>query len=245
MKFVYQYRTSDNAIHEGEIAAADRDSAFAALKKQGIRPSRLDIAPGVFNILFGAGKRWMAILLLAFGLVAVVVLWLRDSVAAAPNLERRQLVGDPAILEPGVKNGWSDLISGTGNLYLVQFIQPGRVVNSTIASRDAVVAIEQDLRDVEISSDELMEYRQVKEMLNGIKRELREYVADGGTVELYVDRLRDRQNLEVAYYGRAVDEVEKGRRTLPPDELMEVWKKTNENLRSLGIKMVPMPEELQ
>ena len=37
MRFVYEYRTSGNEPRQGEIRAADRDAAFAALKARGIR----------------------------------------------------------------------------------------------------------------------------------------------------------------------------------------------------------------
>lgn len=77
MKFRFEYRTSDNVLHRGEIAAPDRESAFARLKEQGIRPARLEDAPGLGNKIFGKGKRWLAIALLAilvlvFGALALV-----------------------------------------------------------------------------------------------------------------------------------------------------------------------------
>ena len=57
MKFIYQYRTSDNEVKRGEIVAPDREAAFQLLRAQGIKPARLEEAPGVFNKLFGKGKR--------------------------------------------------------------------------------------------------------------------------------------------------------------------------------------------
>lgn len=70
MKFVYEYRTSDNALHHGSVAAADRDAAFAALKARGVRPARLVEAPGFLNKLFGKGKRWIAIAVLSVAAAA-------------------------------------------------------------------------------------------------------------------------------------------------------------------------------
>ena len=60
VRFVYQYRTHDNAVRSGEVSAADRDAAYRALKEKGIRPSRLEEAPGLANKIFGKGKRWIA-----------------------------------------------------------------------------------------------------------------------------------------------------------------------------------------
>ena len=67
MKFLYTYRTPDNKQHRGEIAAATKEAAYAALRAQGIKAGHVDEAPGVFNKLFGKGKRWMAIAVLVVG----------------------------------------------------------------------------------------------------------------------------------------------------------------------------------
>lgn len=78
MKFNYEYRTSDNKLHEGVVSAASRDDAFAVLKARGIRPGRVTEAPGVFNKLFGKGKRWIAIVALAVALAIAVISRLRQ-----------------------------------------------------------------------------------------------------------------------------------------------------------------------
>lgn len=78
MKFDYEYRTSDNKLHNGVIRAANRDDAFASLKSRGIRPVRVIDSPGFFNKLLGKGKRWTAIIVLAISLlVAVMILVFR------------------------------------------------------------------------------------------------------------------------------------------------------------------------
>ena len=78
MKFNYEYRTSDNKLHGGVVRAASRDDAFAVLKARGIRPGRVTEASGVFNKLFGKGKRWIAIVALAVALVVAVIFLLRQ-----------------------------------------------------------------------------------------------------------------------------------------------------------------------
>lgn len=75
MKFIYQYRTPNNKQHKAFITAPTKEAAYAALKAQGIKPGRVEEAPGFFNKLFGKGKRWMAIGVLGalcFVLCAVV-----------------------------------------------------------------------------------------------------------------------------------------------------------------------------
>ena len=86
MKFLYEYRTSDNAKHSGTICAGSRDAAYAAIKALGVRPSRVVEAPGFFNKLFGKGKRWIAISLLAAVAVVLVCQLHKAEVAVAENV---------------------------------------------------------------------------------------------------------------------------------------------------------------
>ena len=74
MKFLSEYRTPDNVKHSGTICAADKEAAYAALKRQGIKPCRFAEAPGVFNKLFGKGKRWIAIGVLGVGCLLLGVI---------------------------------------------------------------------------------------------------------------------------------------------------------------------------
>ena len=66
MKFLYEYRTSDNVHHDGTINAPDREAAYAALKAQGIRPRCVAVAArdsdqhlqrGGYDIPRNAGER--------------------------------------------------------------------------------------------------------------------------------------------------------------------------------------------
>ena len=112
MKFIYEYRTKDNIRHEGVINAASRDAAFAALKAQGIRPGSVKEAPGVWNKLFGKGKRWIAIVLLAIIAIISMTFALHKNESITPSFiadsavggaMRRQILGDSAIIEKGVR----------------------------------------------------------------------------------------------------------------------------------------------
>ena len=100
MKFLYEYRTSDNAKHGGVIKAADSSAAYALLKSRGIKPSRFVEAPGFFNKLFGKGKRWIAIAVLGvlcLALCAVVLGTGRGARSAVHEFDataRRQVIGD-------------------------------------------------------------------------------------------------------------------------------------------------------
>jgi len=75
MTFSYSYKDSGGARHEGKIEAPGRDEAFAALRRQGIRPIRVE-APAGASV--GGGKGWLtvgAVVLGAGCLVLGAVLW--------------------------------------------------------------------------------------------------------------------------------------------------------------------------
>ena len=138
MKFLYEYRTKDNAVHSGVVCAATRDDAYSALKAQGVKPSRLTEAPGFFNHLFGKGKRWIAIGVLCALCIAVLAAKVGADRRAARTLHdaqstlhfldsptRRQVIGDAAIIEEGVRTGWAEVFSEPGDRFLASFAIPG------------------------------------------------------------------------------------------------------------------------
>ena len=118
MKFIYQYRTKDNVSHRGIICAANRDAAYAALKSQGVKPGRMEEAPGFFNKFFGKGKRWIAIAVLALSTVALaVILFTREEVSVDPYsdkgfarpIERRQIWGDEVVVDAATQSNWREV----------------------------------------------------------------------------------------------------------------------------------------
>ena len=88
-----------------------------------------------------------------------------------------------------------------------------------------------------------MEARQIKAMVEGLKDELRRFIAAGGTIEQYGRRLVARQDSEIAIFTRTSNEIEQAvRRELGKDEIAELVDHRNDELRRMGIKPVPMPE---
>ena len=80
-------------------------------------------------------------------------------------------------------------------------------------------------------------------MVEGMKDELRRYLAAGGTIAGYGKRLVQRQEEEIAYYNRAKAEIEAAQKAkMPAAQLNDLWEKRNESLRQMGVKLVPMPE---
>lgn len=259
MKFVYEYRTSDNVRHAGVVVAFDRDAAFAALKSQGIRPSSLRDAPGLANKLFGKGKRWLAIVLLAVVCVSVGTLYLRTSTSLSilsnlsdlSNLDssvRRQLIGDAAIIEKGIRTGWSDVFTLEGERFFASFAIPGvpAAVRSTTEEkvREALADdIESNASRRVANASNSLEHRQILAIVAGIKVELRQFLADGGTIAEYCRRLVQRQEQEIGYYNQAKTELEMAAKSGASDAAIEeLWEKRNAALRAIGVKLVALPE---
>lgn len=252
MRFTYEYRTSDNALHKGVIDASDRDAVYVALRARGIKPSRVDEAPGLFNKLFGKGKRWMAIVALSLALAAALAAYVKISrqprspfpVPSSLNpsdTTRRQIIGDAAIIDKGIRTGWSDVFPDEGERFLSSFAVPG-VPAGLRNTSEAEIRAALDRRILP-SADDTLEARQIKAMVEGMKAELREYLADGGTIVQYGQAIVARQEEELGYYNRAKAELEAAAQgDMPDDDLEALWEQRNASLRRMGIRLIPMPE---
>lgn len=247
MKFLYEYRTRDNVRHEGVISAASKDAAFAALKSRGIRPGSVVEAPGLLNKVLGKGKRWIAIAVLAVAFVATLLAYFsaQRTIDLVQDFNtatiRRQVFGDSAIIEKGVRSGWADVFPEAGERFLAAYAIPGIPSNRrSVKEADLVAALS---RDVAVKGADGLEARQIKLIVKGMKDELREYIKDGGSLSRYVVRMIRRQEEEVSYYARAKRELEEAqKRKMPARELEALWEKRNAELRAMGIKLIPMAE---
>lgn len=257
MKFLYEYRTPDNAKHSGVVCASDRDAAYAELKARGVKPSRLVEAPGFFNKLFGKGKRWIAIsvlgaLCLALGAVAYTQGTRRTAQgmtdAIFDSQLRRQVIGDAAIIDEGIRTGWASVFASEGERFLASFAIPGvpAAIRST-TEEEVRKALDPAHRaqDAKLQAPSTrLEERQIRAMVEGMKAELREFLSDGGTIKLYGKRLVSRQEEEISYYQRAKNELENAVRAGSDEvELSRILERHNSALRKMGIRLLVMPEE--
>ena len=241
MRYRYFYQTRENEEREGTIDARDRGDAYARLRKAGIKPYRL------VGRNPRAWKRWAAIVVLS---IAVAALWARlvrvDSKArsAEEGFVRHQIYGDPAIIESGTANGWAACGFGLGESHLAKYAQPGLPVVSHRRNQGIAAAVDESLgRRIEPSDGELLEYRQMKRIVEAMKDELRRYKAAGGTTEKYLERLDERQKTEAAYVRSAAQELDEARNRLSDDELAELWTAKNAELRAIGLPMLRDPAE--
>lgn len=247
MKFIYQYRTPDNKQHRASIKAASKEAAYAILKAQGIKPSRVEEAPGFLNKLFGKGKRWIAIAVLAVIALAAIMFSLdaRRTVRVVhefDDITRRQVIGDTAIIEKGIRTGWSDVFAEEGERFLASFAIPGVPAGQRNTKVDEIEAALS--RRIEVEETDGIEARQIKSMVEGMKQELRQFIVDGGTIVEYGQRLVARQEQELGYYNRAKSEIDTAHRSgMGQAHVVELWEKRNASLRRMGVKLIPLPED--
>ena len=273
MKFLYEYRTSENKRMVGAISAPNKDAVFQALKEKGVRPSKVYEAPGFFNKLFGKYKRWLVIALLLLviaGMVAreILVDSPDEAVAdvqpeASPKvvdvqvaqeplyseggfarpIERRQIWGDEAVIDMAAQSNWKVICPNPADRFLSLFAQPGFMlpvfprVPATIKD-DFARALEERFT---VSETDLDEYKQMKCIVEGMKVELREYLAAGGTLESYLRRLVARQKEEADFVKKASERL--GDQIKSGVDPFEAWQNTNKLLRDQGLKTIAMPPQ--
>ena len=233
MKYRYLYQTKENENRDGWIFAKNRAEAYAALRKQGIRPYRLVGDDPV---------RWqpwaMSALVVALSAALVAALFLDvDGGAGREAAVRGQLVGDPAEIASGVAGGWADVFSSPLDRHLAAYAQPGWIALPPDAPPEAVAGFAAELEGpaAEPSDSDDATVRQLKGVVAAMRAEMREYLASGGTVRDYLAFLESRQDDESAYRAQALDSL---RRT--PDALRDKARiNLNMRLRALGLQEIP------
>lgn len=246
MKFLYEYQDKTNRRHKGTLDAPTRADAYAALKTQGIKPIRCDEAPGFINLLFGKGKRWLAIGILgALCIVLGVIIHSTPTPSTYTSFDaatRRQIIGDTAIIEKGIRTGWADVFALEGDRFLASFAIPG--IAPAIRS-----TTEEKLKDALRCSPSpspftsTLEARQIHAIVSGMKREINDLLKSGWTLREVGTALVRRQEQEIGYYERAKTEIDAAAKSkMSPEALEELLDRRNDSLRKLGIRFVSMPE---
>ena len=253
MRFTYQYKTRDGVAHAGVYSASSRTAVYDELRAKGIKPFGVELAPGAWNRIAGfLGWRGALIVFLVV-LSGLSVLWgVRriDRTAEAISVDdaifdsrtRRQVVGDIAVIEEGLGNGWASIFDLAGERFLASFAVPGVPASvRTTTEKELLQALDANPR---ARRDESIEARQIRAMVEGMKDELRAYLAAGGTVKQYGERLVARQEAELNYYRGVEAQVKAAvKANANGEELTAVWKRGNDELRRMGIRLVPRPAE--
>ena len=241
MTYGYSYKTSDGVRHEGTFEAKSNDAVFAALREKGIRPMKVWEIHSPYYI----SKRTRLIIILALALAASLVytIRLRSSALSTQHSEhtapRHQIYGDPSIWEELERDDFAAVFPDIGDRILALYAIPGRSEPSTLRlpypEIIKALAAAKD-KDVEFSPDEPREATELKRIVQGMKEEFRWYVADGeGTVETYLQRLRERQSEEIRIYERTRKELEGNTDRALREE-------RNAALRAMGLRTIPKPK---
>lgn len=250
MRFTYQYRTSGNEVRRGEVSARDREAAFAALKARGIRPAHVDEAPGIFNKLFGKGKRWIAIGVLATALTASLAAIALMGGRGRPAFEERaQLFGDPFVLGKLSADGWRTAFPDEGDAWFARHAVPGAECG---CAKDEAERLRKGTAQpilspapVAIGRDDGDELAKMKRMVNCMKREYARYLDAGGTEAQYRIECETRLVVERQIAQRIAKELGNLERKLTPEtrpQIEKAWDEKNALLRSMGLMTFPMPE---
>lgn len=253
MRYTYAYKTPDGVRHEAAVSAASREEAFAALRARGIRAIKVVAADGskANGEVRGVRRRTVAALVASVAAVMGAVAYFggaRTGGGAASAADaflsgrtRRQVIGDAAVIEKGVRSGWADVFELEGERFLASFAVPGaRAGRRSTTEGELLLALG---RRCEAKPSDAIEARQIKAMVEGMKEEARRYIAAGGTAAGYGRRLAERQDAEIAVYGRVRADIDSARRSMDGDAFMEYWERRNDELRNLGIRTVGLGEE--
>ena len=247
MKYTYAYKTSDGTRHEATMVAKSRDEVFAELRKRGIKAIKVVAADGskANGEVRGVRKRTVAIIV---AVVSIIVAIFVNSVTKRSDLfvteftnVRRQVIGDAAIIEKGIRNGWSDVFDLEGERFLASFAIPGvKAGQRNTSEKEFAAALE---NKCVVNDSDSLEARQIKAMVEGMKNEARRYLAAGGSIVEYGKRLTERQDAEIAVYNRVKVDIEKARKSMYEAAFMTYWEKRNDELRNLGIKTIGLSDE--
>ena len=176
---------------------------------------------------------------------------------------RHQIYGDPAIMEGLERGDFGEVLPREGDRMLAVFAQPGRfmcakganprrldalapVRGGQGAARPASAAAIFDAyakdelapeRDIVIAPEDPREVKELKQIVNGMREELRGYLANGnGTARSFWRRLNERTASEMQIYERTRRELEK-------ETSHDVWEEKNASLRRLGLRTITNPND--
>ncbi len=238
MTYKYLYQTRENENRQGEIKARNRAEAYAALRKQGIRPYRL---------IGDDPKNWRpwaiaaAFAVLAAAAALAIAAAIGANAAAGMRAEKRaQLAGDAHAIAEGAATSWQGVFDSPLDRHLAAYAQPGWLLEPPpLADADKAAAQDALARPLERSAAEPSEVRQLKNIVEGMRGEMRSYIAAGGTVEDYLAFLAERQAREANIRAQALETLSKA----PADIRARTLLNLNIRLADLGLAPLAIDAE--
>ena len=238
--------------------ASSREEVFAALRAKGIKAIKVVAADGskANGEVRGVRKRVVAALVAVAAVGVGVVAFIGGertgaATAADPSVSspRHQIYGDPAVMEGIERGDFVAFLPREGDRMLAIFAQPGRIMCAKGANPRRLSAEQENSfatyvtnglatdHDIAIVPDEPREVRELKQIVNGMRGEMRDYLANGnGTPRSFWRRLNERTAEEMRIYERTRRELEK-------EASHDVWEEKNSALRRLGLRTIPNPND--
>ena len=229
--------------------ASSREEVFTALRAKGIKAIKVVAADGskANGEVRSSGRGVLPYAVaVALALLGGGIWWLgrEDGTARAASFlvadTRRQVIGDVAIIEKGIRTGWADVFEHEGDRFLASFAIPGMEAGQRSTSEEEIRRALKE-KTAPLPTDPI-EVRQIKAMVEGMKQEARRYIAAGGSPVGYGKRLVERQEAEIAIYNRTKGEIEAMRKTLSAEAFENYLEERNDELRNLGIKPIVIVE---
>ena len=220
--------------------AASRDEVFKALREKGIKAIKVVAADGskANGEVRGVRKRVVAALVIGVSLLVGGAVFFSlqstNSSLLTPNSSlihspRHQIYGDPAIVGGLERGELAEILPRLGDQLLAIFAQPGKFMcphgfdPRRLNPKDGAALAEYAStelaaeRDLEINPEDSREVCELKQIVNGIRQELREYLANGnGTPRSFWRRLNERTvpDLQICLW-------DTGSQSFPPRFLIE------------------------
>ena len=267
MKYSFAYKTSDGRRHEDSMDAPSREAVFEALRAKGIKAIKVVAADGSkangeeeeARRKREKAWRYAAVVVLAslLSLVSLLSLSLKSLLskggdktpgptAATP---RHQIYGDPAIMDGLERGDFGAVLPREGDRLLAVFAQPGKLMCQSGFNPQWLPAAQLEVlskyakdelapeHDLPIDAASPREERELRQIVNGMREEMRGYLANGnGTPRSFWRRLNERTLQELQIYERTRRELEK-------ESSPQVWEEKNAALRRLGLRTIPNPSE--
>lgn len=229
MKYRYYYQTRQNENREGIITAKDRNDAYSQLKKLGIKP---------FKVVGRDPLRWKPWATAAFlALIALILAALLVQNAALPQeLPRAQLYGDPAIIQQLSADGWRKSFS-VGDAWFARHAIPATLCD---CRENTPSDLSLSTKPLPLRKSDPPELIKMKQMINGMKRELTDYLSGGGTAQDYKLLCDERMEIErgkLAIYKKELENLSKS----APSNLESLWEAKNDELRDMGLPTIILP----
>lgn len=198
--YTYTYQDAQGLRHEGEVRAADKDSAYAELRAKGIRPMKVveKIAPVVKKGIRGLRKRDIVAIVVTGVVVAIAAsvycFGLGRKSGAAENQAREEIdLGAPRhIVAMPSEDTLNEIFPNDSLRLLAKYAVPG----ASVEVEDAELIESEVFAPIAVSESDTQDVSELKQIVIGMQQDARRYSATPDGMARYLDFLKERQAME-------------------------------------------------